>query len=308
MSRGKIPIGYLTAKITGFFSLVLTTILWGTSFVFIKLSMSEIDPFTYTYTRMIIASITLLPFIIYKKMRGNLDVLDLRNGFFTGLAYSTGLCLQAAGTIYVDPSTSAFITGLSSLHVHLYTALIMKMYKLMDFTSLVLAMMGLYILTTPTGGLGLGEILVFSSTFFWAIQIVLIGRYSGSSLLEFLFGMFTAGALYVFSALITPFTLTREALLYITYLALVCSISATLFQVLGQRYVSESTAALIFLLEPVFAMVFSVVMGLEKVELHKVIGGGLIVFSLFTITISEIKYRNRREQVSITLLEYRALI
>ncbi|MEM1761952.1 MAG: DMT family transporter, partial [Desulfurococcaceae archaeon] len=95
-------------------------------------------------------------------------------------------------------------------------------------------------------------------------------------------------------SLYTGITLTREAVIYIVYLALVCSILATFFQVLGQRYVSASTAALIFLLEPVFATQFSVLMGLETVEPYKMVGGGLILLSLYIATVSEIRQERGR--------------
>lgn len=52
--------------------------------------------------------------------REKLDLDSLRRGFLIGITYSTGLLLQGAGTYYIDPSVSAFITGLSTIHVHIY--------------------------------------------------------------------------------------------------------------------------------------------------------------------------------------------
>ena len=283
-------------KLMGFFSLVLTTLIWGTSFAFIKLSMTEIDPFTYTAIRMLIASVALTPALLVRKLRRIVDYVSFKHGFITGLVYSTGLCLQAAGTAYTTPSTSAFITGLSSIHVHFYAAVILRVYSVLDLLALLLAITGLYVLTKPTGGLGVGELLVLASTVFWALQILLVARYSKSSLVEFLAGNFTAGILYLPLSLIQNPNLTGEILLYLVYLALVCSIGATLFQVLGQRYISATTASLIFLLEPVFAMLFSIIMELEEVDLYKVLGGALILTSLYVITISEFKYMTTTTQ------------
>lgn len=276
-------------KILGFLSLVTTTVLWGTSFAFIKLSMSDINSFTYTFTRTIIATIVLLPLIIPKIINGSIDYTSLRNGFITGVAYSTGLCLQAAGTAHIDPSISAFITGISTIHVHVYSALIKKNYSYLDLVALIMAITGLYWLTTPTGGLGIGETLVFTATFAWASQIILISLFKSSTILEFLFGMFTSGVIFLPLAFAYGLNLTTDALLYIAYLAIVCSIGATFFQVLGQRYISASTASLIFLLEPVFALLFSVLMGLEMAELYKIMGGGLIISALYIALISEMR-------------------
>lgn len=276
-------------KMLGFSSLVMTTVLWGTSFAFIKLSMSEISPFVYTFIRTLIASLILIPIILFKKLNGIVDFNSFKRGFLVGLAYSTGLCLQAAGTAHIDPSMSAFITGLSTIHVHFYSAFMAKHYNILDFIALSVAVIGLYVLTSPTGGLGLGGGLVFASTIMWALQIILIAKYKTSSMAEFLQGMFTAGVLFGPMVLATGLHITREVFLYLVYLAVVCSIGASFFQVLGQRYISESTAALIFLLEPVFATIFSIYMGLERIELYKLIGGGLILISLYIATLSEIR-------------------
>jgi len=281
-------------KLGGVSSLITTTALWGTSFAFIKLSMGETSPYTYTFVRTMTASALLLPLILVKYIKGRLDPLSIKRGFITGLVYSIGLCLQAAGTSYIDPSMSAFITGLSTIHVHFYVAVVNRKYTILDLVALTIAIAGLYCLTLPVGGLGIGELLVFASTFMWALQIILIARYRRSSILEFLLGTFMAGAIFAPPSLYTGITLTREAVIYIVYLALVCSILATFFQVLGQRYVSASTAALIFLLEPVFATQFSVLMGLETVEPYKMVGGGLILLSLYIATVSEIRQERGR--------------
>ena len=280
-------------KLVGLASLVATTVLWGTSFAFIKLSMGEVDPFTYTFVRTALATLALTPILLYKYFNGSIDKPSFTRGFVVGLAYSVGLCLQAAGTAYVDPSLSAFITGISTIHVHFYAAFIAKKYSLLDLAALVLAIAGLYILTAPAGGFGIGAVLVFVATFAWAAQIVLIERYRGSSILEFLAGTFSAGLIFApFSLALKP-VFTSEAFFYLAYLALVCSIGATFFQVLGQRRISAETAALVFLLEPVFATVFSVLMGLEAISLHKVLGGSLLLASLYIATVSEIKYKSQ---------------
>ncbi|MEM1803956.1 MAG: DMT family transporter [Desulfurococcaceae archaeon] len=279
-------------KFLGLLSLITTTILWGTSFAFIKLSMGEVDPYTYTFARTAVATLVLTPLVARRIANGSFDSLSFKRGFITGLAYTVGLCLQAAGTAYVDPSTSAFITGLSTIHVHLYAGFIAKRYTTLDLVSLALAITGLYALTTPAGGFGIGELLVFTATFAWAAQILLIARFKGSSMYEFLLGCFAVGLLYAPLSILHNPRLSTEALVYIAYLALVCSIGATFFQVLGQRYVSPETAALVFLLEPVFALVFSVLMKLEELALYKVLGGGLILVALYVATVSEFKYKS----------------
>jgi drug/metabolite transporter (DMT)-like permease len=148
-------------KIKGIFFLVLTTVLWGTSFSFIKLSVEEISGFSYTFYRGLISILILTILLAAKHARQGIDAKSFIKGLYTGVAYTTGLLLQGLGTQYVTPSTSAFITGLNTVHVHLYAGFLARKYGLTHAVSLVLAISGLYILTSPQNSGGLGEILVF---------------------------------------------------------------------------------------------------------------------------------------------------
>jgi len=125
----------------------------------------------------------------------------------------------------------------------------------------------------------------------WAAEIILVSSYSRSSMTELLFGAFVAGAVYGVPLINRGVEMDLETLTYMIYLALACSILATFLQVYGQRYISEKTAAIIFLLEPVFATIFSMTAGLETVDLHKMVGGGLITASLYFSASSEFRRR-----------------
>ncbi|MEM4660999.1 MAG: EamA/RhaT family transporter, partial [Thermosphaera sp.] len=59
---------------------------------------------------------------------------------------------------------------------------------------------------------------------------------------------------------------------------------------------SASSAAIVFLLEPVFALLFSLLLGLEALALYKVIGGSLIVLATYVTTVGEIKSVNKTQQ------------
>ncbi len=282
-------------KVKGVLFLVLTTVLWGTSFSFIKLSVEEISGFSYTFYRGLFSILLLSILLAVKHARQGIDVKSFVKGLYTGIAYTLGLLLQGLGTQYVTPSTSAFITGLNTVHVHLYAGLLARKYGLTHAVSLVLAITGLYVLTSPQNSGGLGEILVFIGSISWAAQIILVGKYSDASMLEYLYGMFTPTlflAPYVFIAE-SGGELSLNTILYLAYLAVACSLGATYFQVKGQKYVSASSAAIIFLLEPVFALIFSLIMGLEGLMIYKLIGGGLIVLATYITTIGELKEQAR---------------
>ncbi len=282
-------------KLLGLALLTLTTALWGTSFSFIKLSVESVPSPVYTSYRCLLSVAFLAPLALAKGLLTEFDRKSYSKGVAIGLAYVLGLLLQAEGTRYTTPSVSAFLTALNSVNVHLFVALVERRYYLLDGVAITLATAGLYVISRPSGGLGLGEVLLILGSVAWAAQVILVSKFGWSSPLELLLGTFTPGVL------LTPLTLAigtpevgGEALLYLTYLALLCSVVATFLQILGQRYVSPVTAAVVFLLEPVFALAFSLALGLEGVSLSKGVGGGLIVASTYIATLSELRQGGRR--------------
>jgi drug/metabolite transporter (DMT)-like permease len=259
-------------KVLGLALLTLTTALWGTSFLFIKLSVENVSSVTYTSYRCLLSVALLAPLALAKGLRRGFDRGSYRRGLAVGVAYTLGLLLQAEGTRYTTPSVSAFLTALNSVNVHVYAALVERRYSPLDAVAIALATAGLYVISRPTGGLGLGEVLLLLGSVAWAAQVILVSAFGWGSPLELLLGTFTPGLLLVPLDLATGTPeLGGETLLY---LALVCSITATLLQILGQRYVSPVTAAVVFPVEPVFALAFPLALGLEELSLSKGVGVG----------------------------------
>ncbi|RLF20438.1 MAG: EamA/RhaT family transporter [Thermoprotei archaeon] len=242
-------------KTTSLMALLGTTILWGSSFPVIKIVMNIVNEYRYTWTRASIALLGLLPYVAYYRQRGGIDMSTIKGGLIAGLAYSLGIWLQGWGTAYTTASNSAFITGLNVVFVHAYQGLIERRYGLRLATSLTLAMIGLYLLTSPSGGLNIGDVLVLLSAFAWAMQVIIVGMWSHGDPLVFTFFEFLPSMAFIIPDLVIygEFTVAGTALISLAYLGLVCGDVAFALQVYGQRSVSPAVAALIFLLEPVVA-------------------------------------------------------
>lgn len=272
--------------------LLITAAIWGSSFIFIKLTVGSISGFSYTFYRTLISVTALTPLIMLKVVRGSLQRKGIVRGLVTGASYFLGILLQGIGTTYTSPSISAFITGLNTVHVHVYTAFTKKRYSLMLFISLVFAIVGLYMITDPVSGLGFGEIMVFLGSIAWAAEIILVSKYAreGVGRVEFLYGLLLP------SLLLAPYVVVFEKTVnlslatwvYLTYLALMCTLFAVLLQVVGQKYVSEATAAIIYILEPVFAMIFSVIFYHEEITSRGITGSILMLIASAIAVIDEI--------------------
>ncbi len=272
--------------IRGVTALLVTTILWGSSFPIIKIVVGETKGFCYAWMRSSVSVLSLLPYLLYCLYKGRFRREVVLGGLITGISYALGLWLQGWGTGLTTASNSAFITGLNVVFVHLYVATIERRYSARLGIELMLAIMGLYLLTTPRGGFGLGDALVLASAVAWAAQVILVSKYGGKDPLLFtLFEMLPAIAFivpdYVEGGLEV---LPTNKLLGVIYLGLACSTTAFTLQAYGQRYVKPEIAALIFLLEPVFAALFSWAILGEVLTYVQVIGALTIMLSIVLAT------------------------
>lgn len=260
--------------------LLLTTLLWGSSFPAIKVVMASLDEFTYTWLRGAIALTAMAPIVIYYHLRDGLRKSEVVGGLITGIAYTLGLWLQGWGTKYTTASNSAFITGLNVVFVHTYDAVIGRSYPPKAAASLIISITGLYVLTRPGGGIGLGELLVLASAFFWAAQVILVDKFSRSNPITFTFYEITPSFAFIPIATLTervnqePIISTIPILLY---LGIACTVLAFMSQVYGQRWLRPYEAALIILLEPIFASIFAAVTLKETFDPQWMVGATLII-------------------------------
>lgn len=273
-------------KIKGIMELLGTTILWGSSFPAIKVIVSNISSFAYVWLRSLIAALVMLPYIIFKILSDrNKDKIlySAKGGIITGLIFALGLWFQGYGTEYTTASNSAFITGINVIFVHIYSALIKRKYSSNLATSLILSIVGLYLLTSPEGGPNKGDLLVLIGSVFWAMQVIFVDIYSRSEPFIFTFFEMIPSMLFIFPSMMAGAffpKINSEILLILLYLGVMCADVAFILQVLGQKHVEAAVAALIFLLEPVFASLFSMAFLGERLTLVEILGMAFILVGI----------------------------
>ena len=255
----------------------------------IKISVPYVGGYGYVWMRGLFAILGLLPYIIYKYIRKSYSREAIFGGLYAGIAYMLGLWLQGIGTALTTASNSAFITGLNVLFVHIYVAVFEKKYTKYLFTSIVLSIPGLYIMTDPTAGINIGDLLVLVGSVMWAAQVIIVSKYSHNDPLEFTFYEITPSLLMFIPWFLSNEPLPKpEILLILLYLGIICSNAAFTLQVHGQRWVSPATAATVFLLEPPFASIFAFLILGETMNPQQLIGGALILVGLFMAIRNEI--------------------
>ena len=280
----------------GVLALILTSLLWGSSFPVIKLVVSEVSSYTYTWFRSFLAILILLPYVVFVYFKKNLDKKVVEGGLLAGLAYALGLWLQGWGTSYTTASNSAFITGLNVIFVHVYVALTLRKYDFKLALALTLSLTGLYFLTSPVAGVNIGDILVLLGAVMWAAQIIIVDKFSkGDPFVFTFFEMIPALSFSILDFISNKFTCPPlGVILKLLYLALFCSVFAYALQVYGQRYISPAIASIILLMEPVFATIFAYALLSERLSLLQTLGAGMMISAMLMSSLSKVSYKQNK--------------
>lgn len=288
-------------NIIAIFLLILTTILWGTSFIITKNITEDVPIFLYLGFRFLIAFFGFIPFFPHLK---NLNKRVFLMGLVTGLLYFFGIVFQTYGLQSTTAGKTGFITGLSTIIVPFLTwMLYKKRLHLRIWFAVILSVIGMALLLLEgASGLIIGDLLVLVCAFFFAFYIVLNDKYV--RLIDvYLYSLIQVFVISIFSFLSSlilrePYDLLSFSFpfwIILIYMGIAVMTLTILFQNWSQQYQGPTTTAIIFTLEPVFAAMFGFLLGNEILTLFAWIGCGLI-FCAILITV--IKGNNIKEKDS----------
>ena len=297
--------------------LVLTTLAWGATFVLVKDSLEYAKPFTFIFFRFIIATIAILPFIFLNKKRNffnRINNSEIGFGLICGLLLFIGYAFQNFGLEITIPSKSAFITSISVLIV----PIILVFYK-NEITiprlwiSILIVIFGLYLLIDPGSGVeqsnekygkdaflpNLGDVLTFGCAIFFAMHIIAQSDAVKNKINLIRFFIIQCLSVSLFAGLCAliinePAIPWEHPQINILYLSLIINgMIATTFAIFvmiwAQKILSAGETAVIFSLEPIFAALFSIFMGVESFGVLQWTGGIIVVLSVIYYSKSSIK-------------------
>jgi drug/metabolite transporter (DMT)-like permease len=241
-------------------ALILVTAVWGVTFVQVKDAVDVYPLFAFLALRYAIATGALA-------LVGGRRVLTLgRSGFVAGAVLGgllgIGIGLQTAGLQRTTVSSTGFITGLYVVLTPLFGLLLFRTRVSLEvWAGVVLALVGLAMLSGVDVGSPGGDLLVLASTAAQALQILMVERYASRydaiALVLVELGACFAGFLAIALALgqlELPHGWTVWGALLVT--GVFASALAYLIQVWAQRRISAARIAIVFSLETVFAGIF----------------------------------------------------
>lgn len=265
--------------------LILCAIIWGVTFTVIKTAVTHISPSMFVSLRFLLASVC-FAYLIRKKLKFTNKRLikeTLVLGLFNALVY-------IAQTTGLQTESSANIAFLNAMNI-IFIPLLSPLFRLSKPTVINLfccffSVIGIYILTGANfHSITVGDFWGLISALSFALSVLYLQK------ITFKVREFGLLAFYqVFFTLPLPILLSighsihhifyPSVLIALFYCAIFSTCLTFFWQTKYQRKTTPTKAALIYLLEPVFAIFFAYIINGEPVYEHTIIGGLVIIVSV----------------------------
>lgn len=268
-------------------ALCFVTLLWGATFLFIRLAMEECGPFFFVGLRFGTAALIL--FALALPTLKDITLHELFAGAVLGLIVFGGFILQTAGLAHVDASKSAFLTAFYVPLVPLLEWIIFRRRpKTRSMVGLALAFVGVLLVAGVTKGVDFrgspGEFLTLGCSLLFALEIVCTGFFAprcDTRRLTFL--VMSATSLLAFALMpVTGESVPADLPMWVWVMATGLGCATALIQsviVWAQKSISPSRATLIYSAEPVWGGFFGHLAG-ERLAVSALVGCGLILSGL----------------------------
>jgi len=277
------------------FLLVLTTIIWGSTFFIIKDAVITVNEFYIVFLRTFLAAIPMLLFVYLKNKKSLLNPKTILKGMVLGILLATTYASQTIGLKYTSSGHSAFITGAAVVIIPMILFFFYKRkLKSQEIIILLIVFAGLYLLTYDSETkINIGDLITLITTLSLAWHLTLAGRYVKNTetlpliAYQFFFASLFSLIIYV-STQPVSFQLSTNETITMIYLGFIGTLFCYFVSVWAQKQVDTVTVAIIFTLEPVFAALFAWIFASETLNFKEISGGiiilgGIIIFQLLSI-------------------------
>ncbi|HTM57380.1 MAG TPA: DMT family transporter [Candidatus Udaeobacter sp.] len=262
--------------------MVAATLLWGGTFIVTRDALPGVTVPALMLARFGVAALILG--VTAALSRRRLSRLTLTGGLLCAPFIYACYALQAEGLRETTAGSSAFLTCAGTLAAPFFAWLLLRQRpSTAVFLGMGLALAGSLLLSWRQGmGFGRAETLTFAGSIAYAFQLVIVARLAPEVDPLVLTAVQSVGV----ALCALPFASPRAAVAALTgagiaprtlYLALAGSTVAPLLQVAAQRSLTTGRIAILFALEPVFALIFAATIGGERFVLRWWIGAGLIL-------------------------------
>jgi drug/metabolite transporter (DMT)-like permease len=267
-------------------ALLAMTACWGSTFYLIKDLLDRVPVLDFLAVRFAIAAVALL--LLAPRALGRMSRQARRSAVVLGLLYGLAQILQTAGLAHTPASVSGFITGMYVVCTPLLAAVLLRnRITPMTWGAVLLATVGLGVLTLNGFSVGYGEAITLVAAVLYASHIVGLGAWAnardalGMSIVQIIVITLVCLAATVPDGIVLP--TTTGDWLSVVYMAVFAGALALAGQTWAQAHLPPTRAAIIMSMEPVFAAFFAVLLGGELLTSRMLVGGVLVFTAMLIV-------------------------
>ena len=263
---------------------------WGMAFVVMKDAIERQSVNNFLFTRFLLAvavMVALKPSVV-KNFDRDLLLRASAAGVFLGLGY----IFQTLGLARTGAAITGFVTGLYVVFTPLLSYFFLKerITKMIWFC-VAIATVGLGLLSIRGFSVGIGEMLVLASAFFFAAHIIALGKWSSGrdvyamTIVQLAMCAVLSGLASIPEGYSPPPDTGVWGVVIFT--AVICTAVAFVVQTWSQAHMTTTKVAVILTMEVVFAAVFAMIFGGERLTLQATLGGVMVLTAMLMIVLKE---------------------
>jgi len=263
---------------------------WDMAFVVMKDAIERQSVNNFLFTRFLLAvavMVALKPSVV-KNFDRDLLLRASAAGVFLGFGY----IFQTLGLARTGAAITGFVTGLYVVFTPLLAYFFLKerITKLI-WACVAIATVGLGLLSIRGFSVGIGEMLVLASAFFFAAHIIALGKWSSGrdvyamTIVQLAMCAVLSGLASIPEGYSPP--PDNGVWGVVIFTAVICTAVAFVVQTWSQAHMTTTKVAVILTMEVVFAAVFAMIFGGERLTLQATLGGVMVLTAMFMIVLKE---------------------
>jgi drug/metabolite transporter (DMT)-like permease len=273
---------------------VLSSLIWSTSFPAVKLGLSYLPPILFIFLRFFLGTLfyILLFFAFEKTFDPN--IFKEKSIYLLGLVTYLSYIFQYLGQQYTFASRTALIINLFVIWVPILAILLLKEKPPRRFfLSFAFLLPGMFLLTTGKNvkeffhsRIMVGDLIVLLASFCWAFYVILsknlLKRYNSHEVNMITFGITALLSLPTFLLLDkeTSIVLNWKSILLVVHLALNCTVLAYYLYVTGLKHAGAIKSTFFVSLEVLFSFIVAVIFLGERWAPLELVGGAMMLTAI----------------------------
>ena len=263
---------------------------WGMAFVVMKDAIERQSVNNFLFTRFLVAVVVMVALKPSVVKQFDRDLLQRAGsaGVFLGLGY----IFQTLGLARTGAAITGFVTGLYVVFTPLLAYFFLKerITKLI-WVCVAVATVGLGLLSIRGFSVGIGEMLVLASAFFFAAHIIALGKWaSGRDVYAMtIVQLAMCAVLSGLASIPEGYSPPPDNGVWgvVIFTAVICTAVAFVVQTWSQAHMTTTKVAVILTMEVVFAAIFAMIFGGERLTLQATLGGVMVLAAMFMIVLKE---------------------